>query len=414
MNEKLLEEAYALSDSLCEWHRHLHQTPEVGLELSQTAAYVAQELDKMNISYRMVSQGAGVLAWLGSGSPCLLLRADMDALPIQEEADIPYAATNGRMHACGHDMHATMLLGAAKLLKAHEQELKGTVKMIFQPGEETFSGALSVINDHILENPQVEEAMALHVNSMLPTNMLIYGKQAMSSVYGFKITLTGVGGHGSAPEFCIDPINTGVHIYLGLQELIARECAAHDEVALTIGQFQAGDAANIIPSTAVLAGTLRTFDPEVTKKMKTRITEVATQIAAAYRTKIVIETESEAPALICSEKVNQEMLDGLASLGVDLVSQTGLEMQAVAAEAFAHPEKIYTVDAYHAMGSEDFAFIAEKVPSGFMLIGSAVEDPQKLYGQHHPKVQFNEKTLPLGAAIEAASALEWFKKREAQ
>ena len=184
-----------------------------------------------------------------------MLRGDMDALPVAEESGEPFASTNGCMHACGHDMHATALLGAARMLKAREAELvdaNATVKLLFQPGEETFEGARAAIADGLLQNPRPQAAFAMHVNSQSPLGLVLYGSPALSGVYGFRITLQGKGGHGSSPEICIDPITTGVHVHLALQELIAREVPATKEVALTVGKFAGGQAANVIPDLSLI------------------------------------------------------------------------------------------------------------------------------------------------------------------
>lgn len=196
----------------------------------------------MDVPFHTIVNGNDVVAQLGEGEPCLLLRADMDALPVAETSGVDFASTNGCMHACGHDMHTTSLLGAAKLLKAHEAELCGTVKLLFQPGEETFNGAEACIKDGVLESPHVDAAVATHVASIAPVGLVAYGDVPNAAVYGFKITLTGKGAHGAMPALGIDPINTAVHIYLALQELIAREVPADQEATLTIGQLSAGSA----------------------------------------------------------------------------------------------------------------------------------------------------------------------------
>ncbi len=335
------------------------------------------------ISYEVPVVGTCITGVLGAGKECLLLRSDMDALPVQEETGLEFASGNGCMHACGHDMHAAVLLGALKLLKRHETELLQQIKFLFQPGEEIFSGAKAAIENGILDNPRVDRAFAMHVASPLPAGCIGYGEHAMAAVYGFKIKLKGKGGHGSMPEVCIDPINTGVHIYLALQELIARECPASQEAVLTIGEFSAGNTSNVIPETAVLQGTLRTFDREITELMIERISETAKGIAAVYRTGIEIETLSKVPAVRCDTDMNAKMKAALEEIKPDL--------------------KILSI--FHAMGSEDFAFISEKVPSTYLMLGAAVNDKEKIYPQHNPKVQFNEDALPVGVAGYVCAAM---------
>ena len=261
--QEIFKEALAMQEEPTTWRHALHQMPELSLDLPKTSAFVQTRLAEMDVPFHTIVNGNGVVAQLGEGEPCLLLRADMDALPVAETSGVDFASTNGCMHACGHDMHTTSLLGAAKLLKAHEAELCGTVKLLFQPGEETFIGAEACIKDGVLESPHVDAAVATHVASIAPVGLVAYGDVPNAAVYGFKITLTGKGTHGAMPALGIDPINTAVHIYLALQELIAREVPADQEATLTIGQLSAGSAFNVIPETAVMQGTLRVFDNDL-------------------------------------------------------------------------------------------------------------------------------------------------------
>ena len=242
--------------------RYIHEHAEVGLELPQTRAYVMEKLKEYGLEPKAC--GAGVTATLGKAGKVLLLRADMDALPMPEESGESFACKDGiHNHACGHDFHAAMLLTAAKILKEKENELEGTVKFMFQPAEETFEGSRNMIEHGILENPKVDAALAFHVAAgKVPAGLVMYNDSGvmMSSVDGFKITIHGKGAHGASPHTAIDPINVGTHIYLALQELIARESNPSHACVLTIGQFAAGSAPNIIPEIAVLQGTIRTND----------------------------------------------------------------------------------------------------------------------------------------------------------
>ena len=315
-----------------------------------------------------------------------MLRGDMDALPVAEESGEPFASTNGCMHACGHDMHATALLGAARLLKARESALvdaNATVKLLFQPGEETFEGARAAIADGLLQNPRPQVAFAMHVNSQSPLGLVLYGSPALSGVYGFRITLQGKGGHGSSPEICIDPITAGVHVHLALQELISREVPAAKEVALTVGKFAGGQAANVIPDTCVLEGTLRGFDVELMEHLKARIAEVVKGVATTYRTPATIETLSDVPPLVLDDDMTQA---SLGYVGAVLPKSAFLPL-------------------FHAMASEDFALISSEIPSAYFTVGAAVTDTDEHFAQHHPKARFSDAELPLGAAVYAAVAL---------
>ena len=227
MNNTFLQETQNLQEQLVKWRRDLHQIPEVGTTLPQTVAYITKQLDEMQIDYQVYEKISCVVATIGSGEPCFMLRSDMDALPVVEEADVPFKSTNGNMHGCGHDMHTSMLLGAAMLLKKHEEEIKGTVKLVFQPAEEIFQGSLDMIKAGVLENPHVDAAVMIHVTSgmPIPAGMLMIpaGGISMSSCEQYHITITGKGGHGSTPHMAIDPITVAAQVHLALQEINSRE-----------------------------------------------------------------------------------------------------------------------------------------------------------------------------------------------
>lgn len=387
--QEIFKEALAMQEELTTWRHALHQMPELSLDLPKTSAFVQTRFAEMDVPFHTIVNGNGVVAQLGEGEPCLLLRADMDALPVAETSGVDFASTNGCMHACGHDMHTTSLLGAAKLLKAHEAELCGTVKLLFQPGEETFNGAEACIKDGVLESPHVDAAVATHVASIAPVGLVAYGDVPNAAVYGFKITLTGKGTHGAMPALGIDPINTAVHIYLALQELIAREVPADQEATLTIGQLSAGSAFNVIPETAVMQGTLRVFDNDLRAQLIRRIGEVVENIAAAYRTKVEFEILGDIPALVCDAAFNARLAESVQQAAPALAVHGGV----------------------HTTGSEDFAFFAPHVPTAMFFIGAETDDGTPTYNQHNPSVRFNDKALPIAAAVYAISALSWQREQ---
>ena len=388
MMTELLKRANEIKEELVSWRRTVHQNPELGLELPQTSAFVQKQLDEMGISYTTIVNGSGVLAQLGpKEGKCFMLRSDMDALPIQEETGLPFSSCNaGKMHACGHDLHTAILLGAAKLLKEHESELRGPVKLLFQPGEEIFAGGKACVEEGVLENPKVEAAFAMHVSPQVPTGIIATGIEAMSSVFGFKIEIEGKGGHGSTPNICIDPINVGVHIHLALQELISRECTPLSHTALTIGQFQAGDVPNVIPQRCVMSGTLRTFDPKVTAFMIQRINEVVPSVAATYRATATVTELYNVPAVLCSKELNDFFTDAIQE---------------------AEPQ-VRFVHSMHAMGSEDFASFTYELPCAYLLLGAGTPQEDPRYGKpmHNEAVVFNEDVLPTGAALHTLFALQ--------
>lgn len=380
-----LAEATQLQTQIVRWRRALHAMPEVGTDLPKTMSFIKQQLEEMGISYQAYDDISCITATIGTGGKCFLLRSDMDGLPVTEETDLPFKSENGCMHGCGHDLHAATLLGAAKLLKAHEKELNGTVKLLFQSGEEVFQGAKAAVEAGVLENPHVDAAFSMHVIAMLPVGLIMTGKEAMSSVDGFKITLIGRGGHGSMPETCVDPINAAVQVYLALQSLIAREIGGTDEAVLTIGQLAAGEVANVIPERAVLQGTLRTFKKQVRQHLVTRIREVAAGVAQTYRCQYEYEVLSECPSVVTDDAVTASVEKTIGTL--------------------LPQYRVYKGS--HGMGSEDFAQITDRVPSAYFMMGAGPEEESKRLGQHNPKVEFNEDVLSLGAAIYAQAAMDW-------
>ena len=388
MQNELMREAAELQGQLVEWRRALHQIPETGTDLPHTTAFIKEKLTEMGIPCTVHGDISCVEATLGAGGKCFLLRSDMDALPVAEEADVSFRSANGCMHGCGHDLHAAILLGAAKLLKAHEKELRGTVKLLFQSGEEVFKGARAAVEAGVLENPHVDAAFAMHVIAMMPVGVMMTGKEPMASVDGFKITLTGHGGHGSMPESCIDPINAAVQVYLALQSLIAREVGGTEEAVLTIGQLTAGDVANVIPQRAVLQGTLRTFKKEVRERLVKRIREVSAAVASAYRCGCDYEVLSACPSVITDDAVTAQVEQAIRAL----------------------LPQAQVIRSAHGMGSEDFAEITDRVPSAYYMLGAGPEDPAKRLGQHNPRIEFNEDVLRTGAAVYAKTAMDWLER----
>ena len=387
------ERALELKDETIANRRHIHKNAETGLDLPKTKAYVMKKLTEYGLEPK--DCGYGVTATLGKGGKVLLLRADMDALPMPEESGEEFACPTGKeAHTCGHDFHAAMLLTAAKMLKEKEDTLEGTIKFMVQPAEETFEGSKNMIENGILENPPVDAALAYHVSpGKMPIGLFMYNDKdtMMYSVDGFKITIHGKGSHGAYPHVGVDPINIGVHIHLALQELIARESDPTHSCVLTIGQFTGGTAANIIPETAVLQGTIRTNKPEARELLVRRMKEVAEKTAAVYNGTVDIEMISEVPPLICNPKLTDEVVGYMQELGIPgLTPYPGISASA----------------------SEDFAVIAEKVPSTFMYLSAGYLDERGQYPAHHPKAQFNEDVCPIGAACLAHCASQWLKNNK--
>ena len=385
------DRARELREELLENRRYFHTNAETGLHLPKARAYVMKKLKEYGLEPQEC--GEGVTATLGRGGRVILLRADMDALPMPEESGLSFACpTGGPAHACGHDFHAAMLLTAAKLLKEDEASLAGTVKFMFQPAEETFEGSRNMIEHGILEDPKPDVALAYHVSpGRLPIGTYLYNDSGtmMFSVDTFEIRIQGKGSHGAYPHLSVDPINIGAHIYLGLQELIARESDPSDACLLTVGQFSAGSAANIIPDTAVLKGTMRTNKKEAREKLVRRLKEVAQATAAVYGGSAEVVFTCSVPTLVCDGTLTKEVVGYMKELPIpDAVGHAGIAASA----------------------SEDFALIAERVPSAFMYLSAGYQDARGDYPAHNPKVQFNEDVLPIGAACLAHCAVRWLEE----
>ena len=304
--EKLLESAKELETQLRTWRRTLHRHPEVGFDLPETKALVKKALTEMGYTPQDCGK-CGVLALAGGKRPgkTILLRGDMDALPLQEESGEEFASeVPGKMHGCGHDMHTAMMLGAAKLLKAHEDEIEGTIKLEFQPAEEIFQGSLDMLKNGLLENPKVDAAVMFHVLAGMPlpvgTVLVPGGGITMASCEQYHITVHGKGGHGSMPNACIDPITAAAHIHIALQEINARELSQNDFGVLTTGRFAAGAASNVIPDTAEMWGTIRTTDPDnkTGAFIRQRMTEISEGVAKAFRCTAEVEFSDYCPCMM--------------------------------------------------------------------------------------------------------------------
>lgn len=375
-----------------EHRRWFHQMAEVGLEMPKAKAYVMEKLLAYGLEPREC--GHGVIADLGSGSPRLLLRADMDALPMAEESGLSFACTEGRSHTCGHDCHAAMLLTAARLLKENEGSLRGSVRLMFQPAEEPLEGCRDMI-DHGVLDPVPDAAMALHVMAgQMPLGLFLYNnarEAMMFSVENFEITIQGRGSHGAYPHQAVDPINIGVHIHLALQALLAREADPAKACIVTIGQFQAGTAGNILPETAVLKGSVRSNDEEARQLLTRRLEEICEGTAKTFGGTARVRWTCRIPTLVCDPVVADAMAGYLRELPIpDLRVQPGIRANA----------------------SEDFALIAERVPSVFFYVSAGFPDERGAAMAHNPKVLFNEDGLPMGAAALAHCAIRWLEEQK--
>lgn len=391
----MMKQAQQIREELVAIRRQLHSHPEVGTSLPATKAYVTEKLTEYGYRPREICE-SGIVALLEGEKPgrTLILRADMDGLEIPEKTGLPFAAQNGAMHACGHDLHTAMLLGAAKLLMAHRSELAGRVKFVFQPNEEGFEGAKAMVRAGVLEDPKVDAAMALHVHSGTPTGIVLGGRgTSMAGCIFFRIRIKGTGCHGAMPDTGVDPINIGAHIHLSLQEIIARELNAATPATLTIGRFIAGQAPNIIPGEVLMEGSIRTVDTQVGDYIYRRIGEIATQTAALFRGRATVEEICSVPPL----KNDPALLEQMAGFAREVVGQ----------------QKVVLFE-NGGMGSEDFAVFSQEIPCAYLMLGAGSPKEDPAYGKpmHNEGVVFNEDVLPIGAAVLAHSALGWLRAGE--
>lgn len=405
--EQLREEAAQLQNTIISNRRYLHTHPGTGFDIKDTVDFVKKELTDMG--YEPVECGkAGLIAIAGGKKEgkVFMIRGDMDALPIKEEADVDFPSENGKMHACGHDMHTAMMLGAARLLKKHENEIQGTVKLMFQPAEEIFEGSQDMIQAGLLKNPDVDAALMIHVMAGMPFEagtvvVSAPGVSAPAADY-FEIKVQGKGCHGSMPNTGKDPLNAAAHILIALQEIHARELAMSDQAVLTFGTMNAGTAANVIPDTVVMGGSIRTFDEETRSYIKERMTEISEGIAKAFRTEAEVTFGSGCPTLVndkdlsaCAGKYVKELLD---------------------------PGKAFSVSELNAMGggqkssksagSEDFAYVSQEVPSVMLALAAGQPEKGYIYPQHHPMVKFDENALADGSAVYSYVAMRWLEEHQ--
>ncbi|MDO4490575.1 MAG: M20 family metallopeptidase [Lachnospiraceae bacterium] len=403
-NEMILRDAAAMEQKIIADRRYLHAHAEPRFELKDTLAYVKAELEKMGYEPRECGR-AGLIALAGGKKPgkVFMLRADMDALPIQELAEEEFACKNGSMHGCGHDLHTAMLLAAARILKQHEDEIQGTVKLMFQPAEEVFEGAADMLKNGLLENPSPDAAMMIHVMAGMPMEagtVIVSGPgiSAPAADY-FEIKVQGKGCHGSMPNMGIDPMTAAAHILIALQEIAARELAMTEQAVLTFGTIHGGTAANAIPDQVTMGGSLRTFDEEVRAMIKDRMTEITENVARAFRAEATVTFGSGCPTLKNDRDLSREVSGYVKEL---LGPTKAFSAEELAAAGGGGASK--------SAGSEDFAYISQQVPAIMLALGAGHPEKGYPYPQHHPMVRFDEAALVPGSAVYAWTAMRWLEE----
>ena len=393
--ESIFKQAESIQEDIVNYRRYLHENAETGFSMEKSVSFISQRLKEFGYSPKPCGK-AGVQVCVGKGGKVFLLRADIDGLPLREKTGFPFACTNGNMHACGHDMHAAMLLGAARILKENEAKLCGRVKLLFQPAEEILQGAKDCIEGGVLQNPKVDAAMTLHVLTglELPTGSVVVSSKGVSAPAAdyFSVSIKGKGCHGSTPWKGVDALSVAAYTLLALHQLPAREIALATPSVLTVGKLEGGKAGNVIAEEAVLQGTLRSFDEETRARIKKRIQELANSTAKAFHARAKISFEGGCPTLINDRELSVFVKESLQKLfKEDVFSSEDLK---------GNKEG----------GSEDFAYISQEVPSVALALCAGAPSKGYRYPLHNPKTIFDESVLYKGAAIYAHAAIEWLKE----
>ncbi len=380
----LRPEIYALQGELVSWRRQLHQRPELGFQEKITAEFIGDRLTQWGIKHSSGIAKTGLVAVIeGTGlglaqkRPVLGIRADMDALPVQEQNEVPYRSVHeGKMHACGHDGHVAIALGTAHYLQAHRELFAGTVKIIFQPAEEGPGGALPMIEAGVLKNPDVDALVGLHLWNNLPLGTLgVRSGPMMAATEFFTCTIQGKGGHGAIPQQTVDAVVVGAQVVNALQTIVSRNIDPLKSAVVTIGEFKAGTAVNVIADSAYLSGTVRYFDPDYGELIPARLEKVISGVSAAHGASYVLDYQK-----LYTPLVN----DGAIA---DLVRSVALSVVET---------PVGVVPECQTMGGEDVSFFLQAVPGCYFFLGSANCEKGLDYPHHHPRFDFDETVLAVG------------------
>lgn len=384
----LYDESSAGQEWMVGIRRELHRIPELGYQEFRTSELIRKALDELGISYRYPVSGTGIIATIGTGgAPCVALRADMDGLPISEKSGVSFCSEHaGRMHACGHDCHIAMLLGAARMLKRREPDLHGTIRLLFQPAEEGGAGGRRMCEEGALDAPRPQRVFGLHVWPLLPTGCV--GSRIgtfLAAAASFEVTVEGSGGHAAMPHLAIDPVIGAAKIACELQTIVSRDVDPLDAVVVSVTAIRAGDAFNVIPGDARIQGTLRSLTATGLEFLKQRVRDIASHVAAANRCTARIEfpgcdyppTLNDATCWTTFHQVAGAMVG----------EQNVLEMAPI-------------------MGAEDFGYYTETVPGCFAMVGIRNEAEGAVHGVHSPQFKVDENAFSLGASLHVAFALQ--------
>jgi amidohydrolase len=392
-----LNEAQSLFEYTQALRRDLHMHPELGFHEVRTAGIVAKELQALEMEVTTGVAKTGVVGMLEGAKPgpVILIRFDMDALPVTEETGAPYVSTDpGKMHACGHDGHTAIGLTVAKILHAYRDQLAGSVKFVFQPAEEgtcgeEIGGNEMMIREGVLDHPKPDLALALHLWNEKPYGWVHVAQgPVMAGAEEFKITVTGVGGHGAIPQNTIDPVLAASQIVTALQSITSRNVAPLQSAVVSVTMIHAGDAFNVIPPVAKMEGTIRTFELSVRETVLRRFEEIVQGVATAMGCTAEVTVKRLTPALINAEEIAQHVQESARHI---------------------LPDADLDTSGHLTMGAEDMAFMLEKVPGCYFFVGSANRARGLDYGHHHPKFDFDEAALPRAAALMAGAAADFLE-----
>ncbi len=391
---KLLKLAQSLKEETIAQRRDFHRHPELGFQEHRTSKIVADAMRALALNVETEVAQTGVVARLDGvrPGPVVLMRFDMDALPIQEANDVPYASTKpGVMHACGHDGHTAVGMTVAKILASLRDQMAGSIKFVFQPAEEGLGGAESMVNDGVLANPEPDYVLAFHLWNKKPVGWIgLTPGPLMAGAELFEITITGVGGHGAIPHEATDPILAAAHVIVGLQSVISRNVDPLQSAVLSVTKIRAGETFNVIPEQASICGTIRTFMPEVRSRVLQRVEEIASGISAAMGCSAEIKLQQLTPPVVNHPELTETIIS-------------------VAQEMFP---KATLCTSETSMTSEDMAFMMQAVPGCYMLLGSNNQKKGLDKSHHNPQFDFDEKVLPQAAALLAATAWSLLDENE--
>lgn len=388
MDYQLLEKANSLFEFSRDLRRDFHRHPELGFREVRTANIIARELKQLGLDVTTGVAETGVVGLLQGcqPGPTVLLRFDMDALPIQEETGLEFASVvNGVMHACGHDGHVAVGLTVARILSDEKQNFNGSFKFMFQPAEEGLGGAEGMISAGVLENPQVDAALAMHLWNERPVGWTaVVPGPFMAGADIFSIHIKGKGGHGAVPDQATDPVITAAEMISAIQSIVSRNISPLDAAVVSVTQVTAGNAFNIIPPAAEIRGTIRSFENDVRDLVLARLENLVQGIAAGFGCEAKLEIRQLTPAVVNDPKITIWVEQAIKKALLD----TQLD------------------HSYHTMVSEDMAFVLQKVPGCYVFTGSGGPDPALNYGHHHPKFTIDERVLPRASASISAAALD--------